>query len=58
MVAEEEHEEYIGDSLTVSKGMNIVSHEWILDSGCSVHICSKKEYFDSFQEKKKHVIFL
>lgn len=48
-----EPEEYIEDVLIVSKCMNTFFHDkWILDLGCPVHICSKKEYFDTFQEKK------
>lgn len=55
----EEHEQYIGDVLTVSRGMDTFSHdEWILDSSCHVHICSRKEYFDTFQVKKADFVFL
>lgn len=33
--------------------MNIFFHdEWILDSSWHIHICSRKEYFDIFQENK------
>lgn len=46
---EEEHEEYIGDAFIDSEGMDIISYdEWILDSGCPIHICSMREYFDEF----------
>lgn len=42
-------EEYIGDVLIVSKDMNTFSHgKWILDSDYPIHICSMKEYFDTF----------
>lgn len=55
----DEQEEYIGDVLTVFKGMDTFSHdEWILDSGCHVDIYSRKEYFDMFQEKNMYFVFL
>lgn len=45
---EEEQEKYFRDALTFSKVMSTISQEeWILDSGCLIHICSKKEYFDT-----------
>ncbi|GFS36788.1 hypothetical protein Acr_00g0048050 [Actinidia rufa] len=48
-----------GDCLTVSKGINTSSHdEWILDSGCTMHVCSKKEFFDTFQERDGGSLFL
>ncbi|GFY89238.1 hypothetical protein Acr_06g0011780 [Actinidia rufa] len=41
-----------GDCLTVSEGINTSSHdEWTLDSGCTMHVCSKNEFFDTFQER-------
>lgn len=41
-----------GELLTVSIG-NTSSHgDWILDSGSTHHICSRKEYFEKFQESK------
>lgn len=47
-----EQEEYIGDVLIVSKAVDTFSHnEWVLDSSCLVHICSKKELFDNFKRK-------
>lgn len=50
---EEKREEYLRDVLTVSKGMNTISQdEWLLDSSYPIHICSKRVYFDSFQEEK------
>jgi hypothetical protein len=40
-----------GEFLTVSKGNYTCSqNDWILDTGSSHHLCSKKEYFDTFQE--------
>ncbi|GFS46816.1 homeobox protein 6 [Actinidia rufa] len=48
-----------GDCLTVSEGINTSSHdEWILDSGCTKHVCSKKEFFDTFQERDGGSLFL
>lgn len=48
-----------GDCLTVSEGINTSSHdEWILDSGCTMHVCSKKEFFDTFQERDGGSLFL
>lgn len=33
-----------GDAFIVSKGTNTFSSiEWILDFGCTMHVCSKKE---------------
>lgn len=47
--AEDEHKEYFGEVLTITKGMNIISQdEWILDSGYPVHIFFRKEIFDFF----------
>ena len=36
-------------SLTVSS-MVCHSDEWILDSGCTYHMCPNREWFSSFQE--------
>ncbi|KAF7135154.1 hypothetical protein RHSIM_Rhsim08G0128900 [Rhododendron simsii] len=48
-----------GDLLTVSEGINTSSHdEWILDLGCTMHVCSKKEFFNTFQEKDGGSLFL
>ncbi|GFY90822.1 hypothetical protein Acr_07g0010190 [Actinidia rufa] len=48
-----------GDCLTVSKGINTSSHdEWILDSGYTMHVCSKKEFSDTFQERDGGSLFL
>ncbi|GFS39105.1 hypothetical protein Acr_00g0061200 [Actinidia rufa] len=48
-----------GHCLTVSEGINTSSHdEWILDSGCTKHVCSKKEFFDTFQERDGGSLFL
>ncbi|KAF7140776.1 hypothetical protein RHSIM_Rhsim06G0083000 [Rhododendron simsii] len=48
-----------GDLLIVSEGINTSSRdEWILDSGCTMHVCSKKEFFDTFQEKDSGSLFL
>ncbi|GFY94110.1 hypothetical protein Acr_09g0005560 [Actinidia rufa] len=48
-----------GDCLTVSEGINTSSHdEWILDSGCTMHVCSKKKFFDTFQERDGGSLFL
>ncbi|KAF7147414.1 hypothetical protein RHSIM_Rhsim03G0207400 [Rhododendron simsii] len=48
-----------GDLLTISEGINTSSRdEWILDSGCTMHVCSKKEFFDTFQEKDGGSLFL
>lgn len=36
--------------------MDIISQdEWILDSSRHVHICSKREYFDTFQKNTRFV---
>lgn len=43
VLKEDEYEEYLGDVLTVSKGMDTISQdEWILDLGCPVHISSMR----------------
>ncbi|KAF7150288.1 hypothetical protein RHSIM_Rhsim02G0024600 [Rhododendron simsii] len=48
-----------GDLLTVSEVINTSSrNEWILDSGCTMHVCSKKEFFDTFQGKDGGSLFL
>ncbi|GFS32179.1 hypothetical protein Acr_00g0021180 [Actinidia rufa] len=48
-----------GDLLTVSEDINTSSHdEWILDSDCTMHVCSKKEFFDTFQERDGGSLFL
>ena len=40
-----------GDVLTVSEGKHTISRDdWILDSGCTNHVCSKREYFNEFQK--------
>lgn len=58
VMVEEEHEEYIRDALTVSKGMNILSHdEWILDSSYYVHICRRKNILIHFK-KIRQLLFL
>ncbi|KAK9937625.1 hypothetical protein M0R45_014403 [Rubus argutus] len=45
-----------GEFLTVSKGNYTCSqNEWILDTGSSHHLCSRKEYFDTFQEVRGFV---
>lgn len=42
-----------GDLLTVSQGIIISSRdEWVLHSGCIMHVWSTKEFFDTFQKKK------
>lgn len=52
MAQKEEEHEYLGNFLIVSKGMNTISlDEWIIDMSYHIHICSKKEYFDMFQEE-------
>lgn len=38
--------------------LTISYDEWILDSSYPVHICSKREYFDEFQEKKTGFVSL
>lgn len=59
IVLVKEHEEYIGDVFTISKGICTLSHEeWILDSGYHVHIYSREKYFDTFQERKIYIIYL
>ncbi|PRQ51350.1 putative RNA-directed DNA polymerase [Rosa chinensis] len=45
-----------GEFLTVSKGNYTCSQrDWILDTGSSHHLCSRREYFDTFQEVKGFV---
>jgi len=41
-----------GDFLIVEKGIGTSSLDWFLDSGCSFHVCSRKEWFASFKAKK------
>jgi len=37
------------DLLSVSSGSNFLSESWILDSGCSYHMCPNKEWFDNYK---------
>ena len=38
-----------GDVLSISSGKNQPSDSWILDSGCSYHMCPHKDWFDTYQ---------
>lgn len=49
----------MGDVLTVSKDIHISTQDkWILDSGCSMHVCFRKGYFDKIQMKKAGMLTL
>ena len=48
-----------GDILTVSEGINTSPcDDWILDSGCTMHVCSRRDYFETFQESKGGSLFM
>ena len=34
------------------------SDEWVLDSGCTYHMCPNKEWFSSFKELEGGVVFM
>ncbi|CAL2231882.1 unnamed protein product [Prunus armeniaca] len=34
------------------------SDAWVLDSGCTMHVCSRKDYFDTFHECKDCNLFM
>ena len=33
-------------------------HEWVLDSGCSFHMCPNKDLFSKLEEKKGGIVLL
>ncbi|KAG9450482.1 hypothetical protein H6P81_010447 [Aristolochia fimbriata] len=37
-----------GDVLSISSGMDSYSNSWILDSGCSYHMCPHRSWFSTF----------
>ncbi|KAG9454909.1 hypothetical protein H6P81_007813 [Aristolochia fimbriata] len=37
-----------GDVLSISSGMDAYSNSWILDSGCSYHMCPHRSWFSTF----------
>lgn len=37
-----------GDLLLVSPGINYLAEVWILNSGCSYHMCHYREWFDTY----------
>lgn len=44
--------DYESELLAVLEGMDAIScDEWYLDSACVTHVCSRKDYFDSLQER-------
>ncbi|KAL6181430.1 hypothetical protein ACLB2K_048085 [Fragaria x ananassa] len=48
-----------GDVLTVSEDINTSPcDDWILDSGCTMHDCSIRDYFETFQESKGGRLFV
>jgi hypothetical protein len=42
-----------GDCLVVLAGCVSGNEEWILDSACSFHICTNKDWFGSFKPMRK-----
>ena len=40
-----------GELLAVTSSSNAFQH-WILDTGCSFHMCANKEWFDTYEEKR------
>lgn len=51
--------EDFGFVLTISEGKNTSpSDAWVLDSGCIMHVCSRKDYFDTFHECKDGNLFM
>lgn len=48
------------EDLEVGQVLNIVGggieHSWIMDSGCSFHICSRKSWFENLTESKGSVL--
>ena len=37
-----------GEILMVDDGKDTLGDDWLLDSACSNHVCSKKEWFDTY----------
>ena len=38
---------------SLSSGRKLIQDDWVLDSGTTNHICSKREFFETFQELKE-----
>lgn len=44
------------EALAISN--NQISDEWILDSGCTFHMCHTKSWFESIQESDQGLVIL
>ena len=53
-VAEHEEEDFVLVSLSSTSG----SGEWILDSGCTYHMCPHKEWFFNFEELNGGIVLM
>jgi len=45
----EEADEDSCDVLTAESGKNKYSDAWLLDSGCTYHMCPKREWFNTYK---------
>lgn len=58
MVASHTNDNDDGDVMIFSIGIDTFSNEWNLNSSFSYYVCSKQDWFDSFEAKEKCTIWL
>ncbi|MCH88060.1 heat-shock protein, partial [Trifolium medium] len=42
----------------LEKSLTVADESWVMDSGCSYHMCSKKEYFETLELVEGEVVHL
>lgn len=57
-VAEGKSDDGDADLLSVVADSHILEDSWILDSGCSYHMCPNKEWFDTFKPHKGGTVLM
>jgi hypothetical protein len=50
--------EFYADVLSVSTGTDSLIDSWILDSACSYHMCSNRQWFDTFKSCNAGIVLM